>query len=190
MSQKIKYTYVNKKKQDIIMYTYIIAALAIALAAIAWLFPALVAPEARGLMTAAYIVISGLLALVLILPMMRLKKKYNWFVAEGEATLSADSVTFTPGATIAYNDIFRILCDNTADFGRPTQRLRVAYGTTALQLTVEQHRAEDEMTPFVQIARALGEKCSHLENADYNSDIEYKMPAPKPAEDEIIYRKR
>ena len=118
------------------------------------------------------------------------RKKYNWFVAEGEATLSADSVTFTPGATIAYKDIFRILCDNTADFGRPTQRLRVAYGTTALQLTAEQHRAEDEMTPFVQIARALGEKCSHLENADYNSDIEYKMPAPKPAEDEIIYRKR
>lgn len=190
MSQKIQYTYVNKKKQDIIMYAYILIALVIALAAIAALFPALVGPEARGMLTAIYIVASGLLALALILPFMHLKKKHNWFVAAGEATLSKDSITFNPGMTIAYADIFRILCDNTADFGRPTQRLRVAYKTTAFQLTVEQHRAEDEQTPFVQIARALGEKCSHLENADYNSDIEYKMPAPKQDEDEIIYRKR
>lgn len=190
MSRNIKYTYVNKKKQDIVMYAYIIAALVIALAVVAKLFPALVAPEARNLLTAVYIVVSGLLALLLILPFMKLKKKHNWFVAEGEAVLSDDCVTFNPGVTIAYADIFRILCDNTADFGRPTQRLRVAYKTTAFQLTVEQHRGEEEQTPFVEIARALGEKCSHLENADYKSDIEYKMPAPKPAEDEIIYRKR
>lgn len=190
MSNKIRYTYVNKKKQDVVMYTYILAALIIALAAVAKLFPQLVAPEARNMLTAIYIVGSGLLALVLILPFMTLKKRNNWFVNEGVAELGADAITFHPGITIAYKDIFRILCDNTADFGRPTQRLRVAYKTTAFQLSVEQHRSDDEETPFVQIARALGEKCTHLENADYNTDIEYKMPKPQPEEDEIIYRKR
>ena len=187
---KIQYTYVNKRKQDIVMYTYIIAALIIALAAVAMLFPALVAPEARNMLTAIYIVGSALLALVLILPFMKLKKKHNWFIAQGTAELGSEAITFTPGARIAYKDIFRILCDNTADFGRPTQRLRIAYGTTAFQLTLEQHRADEETTPFVQIARALGEKCSHLVSADYNSDIEFVMPKPKADEDEIIYRKR
>lgn len=190
MSNKINYTYVNKKKQDVIMYAYILAALAIALIAVAKLFPALVAPEARNMLTAIYIVGSALLALVLILPFMKLKKKNNWFLQQGTAELGSDSIAFTPGATIAYKDIYRILCDNTADFGRPTQRLRIAYGTTAFQLTLEQHRADEDETPFVQIARALGEKCSHLVSADYNSDIEYVMPKPEPAEDEIIYRKR
>lgn len=187
---KIQYTYVNKRKQDIVMYTYIIAALIIALAAVAMLFPALVAPEARNMLTAIYIVGSALLALVLILPFMKLKKKHNWFIAQGTAELGSEAITFTPGVRIAYKDIFRILCDNTADFGRPTQRLRIAYGTTAFQLTLEQHRADEETTPFVQIARALGEKCSHLVSADYNSDIEFVMPKPKADEDEIIYRKR
>lgn len=189
-NQKIQYTYINKCKQDTIMYAYILAALAVGLLAVAKLFPALVAPEARNMLTAIYIVASGIVALVLILPFMKLKKSRGWFITQGAAELGRDSVTFTPGATIAYKDIFRILCDNTADFGRPTQRLRIAHSTTVFQLVLEQHRADDETTPFVQIARALGEKCTHLENADYNSDIEYKMPKPAPAEDEIIYRKR
>ena len=192
MSNKIRYTYVNKRKQDVITYVYILAALLISLAAMAKFFPQLVASDAGGMMTAIYIVASGIITLILVLPFMQLKKKFNWFIAEGEATLGENSITFTPGVTIAYKDIFRILCDNTADFGRPTQRLRVAYATTAFQLIVEQHRAEEEHTPFVQIARALGEKCTHLENADYKSDIEYRMPKPKAVEgeDEIIYRKR
>lgn len=189
-NNKITYTYVNKRKQDIVMYTYIIAALVIALAVVAKLFPALVAPEARNMLTAIYIVGSALLALVLILPFMNLKKKHNWFINQGTAELGHEAITFTPGVRIAYKDIYRILCDNTADFGRPTQRLRIAYNTTAFQLILEQHRSDEEATPFVQIARALGEKCSHLVSADYNSDIEFVMPKPEPAEDEIIYRKR
>lgn len=192
MSDKIRYTYVNKRKQDVITYAYILAALIISLAAMARFFPQLVASDAGGMMTAIYIVASGIITLLLVLPFMKLKKKYNWFVAEGEATLGEKSITFNPGVTIAYKDIFRILCDNTADFGRPTQRLRVAFATTAFQLIVEQHRADDEETPFVQIARALGAKCAHLESTDYKSDIEYRMPKPKPTEgeEEIIYRKR
>ena len=189
---KIQYTYADKRRQDIITYAYILTAIIIGLAAMALLFPQLVAPEAGSMFTAIYIIAASLIALVLVFPFMKLKKSRGWFIRTGEAVIGSDSVTFTPGATIAYKDIFRILCDDTSDFGRPTQRLRIAYATKVFQLTLEQHRGENDAVPFVQIARALGEKCSHLENADYKTDIEYRMPKPKPADDEeeIIYRKR
>ena len=93
---KIQYTYVNKRKQDLVMYTYILAAILISLAAMAALFPALVAPDAGGMLSAIYIVASGLISLVIIFPFMKLKKKYNWFIAQGEATLGNDSITLPP----------------------------------------------------------------------------------------------
>lgn len=187
---KIQYEYLNKKKQDIVMYSSILVALAVSLFAIAKLFPALVAAEARNLYTIAYIVLSSVLALLLLTPLMKLKKRNRWFFVKGEAELGADSITFTPGVTIAYADIYRIVCDNTADFGRPCQKLRISYGTTAFQLWQDQHRAEDEITPFVEIARALGEKCPQLISDDYNTDIVYRQPDPEPDPDEIIYRKQ
>lgn len=187
---KIQYEYLNRKKQDIVMYSSILIALVISLFVVAKLFPALVAAEARNLYTIAYIILSSLLALLLLTPVMKLKKSRRWFFVQGEAELGAETITFKPGVSIAYKDIYRIVCDNTADFGRPCQKLRVSYGTTAFQLWQEQHRAEDEITPFVEIARALGEKCPHLINDGYNTDIVYRQPDPEPDPDEIIYRKQ
>ena len=186
----IQYEYLNKKKQTIVMYASVLIALAISLFVIAKLFPALVAAEARDLHTIAYIVLSSLLTLLLLTPMMRLKKSRRWFFAQGVAQFGSDSVTFVPGVSIAYQDIYRIVCDNTADFGRPCQKLRVAYGTTTFQLWQEQHRADDEITPFVEIAHALGQRCPHLISEDSGADVIYRQPDPEPDPEEIIYRKR
>ena len=143
---KIQYTYADKRRQDIITYAYILTAIIIGLAAMALLFPQLVVPEAGSMFTAIYIIAASLIALVLVFPFMKLKKSRGWFIRTGEAVIGSDSVTFTPGATIAYKDIFRILCDDTSDFGRPTQRLRIAYAmgdanATLIKLQAQQAEA-------------------------------------------------
>lgn len=186
--RKFEYTYLDKRTHDAVLYSYTFVALAVSIIALYSFFPSILAESAGAMVTAVFVVLVSLCVLILVLPMLKLKKKLGWFIRRGSAAVDADGVTFTPGVRIAFSDVFRVSCVNAADFGNRFEALRIGYGTKTFRVYGVDPREAGEDTTLVQLARAIGEACPQLECADEDGDILYRKPIVEDP-DAIHFRK-
>ncbi len=176
--RSFSYTYLDKRAHDLALYGYAFAALALSILALHRLFPAILAETAGAMMTAVFVVLVSVCALILIWPMLAWKKKRRWFIHEGVATVTAEGVAFAPGASIAFADVFRIRCGNASDFGNRYEVLRIGYGTKRFRICGDRPRADGEETALTRLARAIGDACPQLTLEEDDGDILYRRPAP------------
>ncbi|MDO4355219.1 MAG: hypothetical protein Q4E13_01750 [Clostridia bacterium] len=189
-TRQFTYTYLDKRTHDLAMYGYAFAALAISIFALYRFFPAILAETAGAMMTAVFVVLVSLCALILIWPMLALKKKHRWFIREGVATVTAEGVRFASGTSIAFSNIFRVSCGNASDFGNRYEALRIMYGTKRLQICGVEQRAGGEETALTRLARAIGDACPQLEFEVRDGDLLYRRPAPPENPNAIHFHKR
>lgn len=189
-SPRYTYTYLNKRAHDAALYGYAFVALAASILALYRFFPAMLSEDAGAMTTAIFVVLVSLCTLLLVWPVLTLKKKRGWFIRKGSATLSADGVTFSPGATIAFADIFRVSCKTVADFGNRYEVLRIGYGTKSFSIFGCETPGSGEETDLTRLAHAIGRRCEQLESAGEDGEILYRRPAPPEDPNAIHFHNR
>lgn len=187
---RFTYTYLNKRAHDAALYGYTFVALAASILALYRFFPAMLSEDAGAMTTAIFVVLASLCTLLLVWPVLMLKKRRGWFIRKGSATLGADGVTFAPGETIAFADIFRVSCRRVADFGNRYEVLRVGHGTKTLSIFGCEAPENGEETDLMRLAHAIGRCCDQLEPAGEDGDVLYRRPAPPEDPNAIHFRNR
>lgn len=189
-AQQYTYIYLDKRTHDLVLYGYTFAALALSIFLLYHFFPSILTGTAGAMITALFVVLVSICALILIWPMLMLKKKYRWFIHEGTAVLTERDATFAPGVTIAYSDINRLVCKNVADFGNRFEVLRIGHGARSFQIYGIEDRGSADETPLLQLTRAIGSACPQLAFSEEDGDIFYRIPAPEADPNAIHFRKR